>query len=140
MCRALLCLPTSAQTHTPESLPHLHTHTHTQPYRRCRAITRLPTGTHECTEAHEHTMCNHSRSHSNTPSHLYTINSIYQVYYDSNITGGASIKTQKRHPCAALTVSPPSFFSSSFSLFLPLQKLPPSPFIPPSIRRSSPRW
>lgn len=94
MCRVLLCLPTSAQTH-PRAITHIHTHT---------APCNNPS-------TYRHT-CNNPHLHTNTPSHLYTINSIYHEYYDSNITGGASIKTNKLSPYAALTVSlSPSFFS-----------------------------
>lgn len=98
-CKVLLHLPTSAQTHTAQSYYCFYTNTRTHACTHSHAITCLPTGTHE----HKHTMCNHLLSF--PPSHLYTINSIYQEYCNSNITGGASIKTNKLHPCAALTVS-----------------------------------
>lgn len=112
MCGVLLRLPTSAQTYSPESLLYYYFYTHACACSQSFAITRLPSGSHTHTHTPFAITCIHG------PSPLYTTNNIYQVYCNSNITGGASIKTNKLHPHAALSVSP------SFLLSMPLTGAP----------------
>ena len=113
---------------------------------------------HKCTpQSHYHFPPTHTHKHTHThgdtatrkldylqahmDAHRHALNSIYQVHCDSNITGGASIKTNKLRTLSLLhfTASLPFSLSLPRSLY-PLQELPPPRFIPPSIRRSSPRW
>lgn len=80
MCRVLLRLPTSAQTHIPLSLSLLRAHTQTNVY---------------------------LQAHNNTHTHTFLlVNRVYRVHHDSNISGDVRIRANKYPPRAALTASP----------------------------------